>query len=169
MVAFRVSINGKPYCETEDITAITLVAELMNRRNRDRVTLHASSADDRTLQWLNAQLGVGDEIQVRIIDASEIVDSSPTGCNFCGRSIHELENLVQGTDVAICNHCVTAFAATVKNGTHLPLGASIRDDSERSCGFCRKQPGDVPGVVVRNGAAICPECLRACSDIIGSP
>ena len=25
---------------------------------------------------------------------------------------------------------------------------------------------DVAGVIVRNGAAICPECLRACSDIL---
>jgi len=32
--------------------------------------------------------------------------------------------------------------------------------------FCANQPGTVPGVIVRNGAAICPECLRAAGDIL---
>jgi hypothetical protein len=31
-------------------------------------------------------------------------------------------------------------------------------------GFCLRDP-DVAGLLVRNAAAICPECLRACVDM----
>jgi hypothetical protein len=47
----------------------------------------------------------------------------------------------------------------------LPVGAFIRDVPPWKCGFCGKEPGAVPGVFVRNGAAICPECLRVAADI----
>ena len=169
MVALQITINGQPYCEVDEISAVTIVAELMNRRNADRVSIHATSGHEQKLHWLGAHLGVGDEIQIRIVDATDIPDSRPEGCNFCGRSIDEFQNLVQGADVAICDGCVAGFALSLTKSAALPVGASIRDGSGQSCGFCRKQSGDIAGVIVRNGAAICPECLRACSDIISSP
>jgi hypothetical protein len=83
--------------------------------------------------------------------------------------MHEFEKLVQGTDVAICDTCTTGLSRAIKDGAPLPVGSSIRDASDLLCGFCRNKSGHVTGVVVRNGAAICPECLRTCAEIITGP
>jgi hypothetical protein len=169
MVAFQIRINGTPHCETEDITAVTIVAEHVARAGVERVSIHASSGAEEKLQWLGAHLGVGDEIQIRIVDAAEIKDTAPDACSFCGRDIHELEKIVQGMDVSICDGCISSFAEALRESARLPLGASIRDGADQHCGFCRSKSGVVAGVIVRNEAAICPECLRACKDITTTP
>jgi len=163
--AFQITINGKPYGESEDITVLTLVAEEVRRRSGERISLHASASESQ-MQWLAANLTIGDEIVVRIVDASELEDAGPHGCNFCGRDVHEVSKLLEGPAGAICDGCITSFSDAVKNVAPLPLGASIRDEPEWTCRICAKQPGRIPGVVVRNGAAICPECLRAAVEIL---
>jgi hypothetical protein len=164
MVTFQISINGKPYCESDDITAVTMVAEEIGRE-ACRISLHAGS-NEASLQWLAADLKAGDEIIIRVLEVQELEFTGPPGCSFCGREIHDVSLLVQGPSASICDRCITGFSAAVKNATELPLGASLRDEPEWVCGFCGTQPGNIPGVVVRNGAALCPECLRACFDIL---
>ena len=164
MVTFQISINGKPYCESDDITTVTMVAEEI-RRDACRISLHAGGSET-SLQWLAADLKAGDEIVIRVVEFEEPEFTGPSGCSFCGREIHEVLRLIQGRSAAICDACIRGFSAAVKNGTELPLGASLRDEPEWVCGFCGNQPGNIPGVVVRNGAALCPECLRACSDVL---
>jgi hypothetical protein len=163
--AFQITINGKPYGESEDITVVTMVAEQVRGSKGERISLYASGGESQ-VRWLAANLTVGDEVVVRIVDASEVEDALPLGCNFCGRDIHDVSHLLHGPAAAICDGCIASFSEAVKNVGSLPLGASIRDDPEWTCGFCTNQPGRIPGVVVRNGAAICPECLRACVDIL---
>jgi ATP-dependent protease Clp ATPase subunit len=80
--------------------------------------------------------------------------------------VHEVSTLVQGQEAAICDGCITSLSNAVKNGTELPVGASIRDEPTWTCGLCHNQPGNIAGVVVRSGAAVCPECLRACAEIL---
>jgi hypothetical protein len=166
--AFQITINGKPYGESEDITVLTLVAEEV-RRGGERISLHASASESQ-MQWLAANLTIGDETVVRIVDANDFEDAGPHGCNFCGRDIHDVSKLLEGPAGTICDGCITSFSEAVKNLGPLPLGASIRDEREWTCGICAKQPGKIPGaaagVVVRNGAAICPECLRAAVEIL---
>jgi ATP-dependent protease Clp ATPase subunit len=111
-------------------------------------------------------LSVGDEIAIRVVDTSEFETSEPLTCSFCGREVHEVSTVVQGHTAAICDRCIISFSSAVKNATELPVGASIRDESTWTCGFCHNQPGDIAGVVVRNGAAVCPECLRSCAEIL---
>ena len=87
MVAFEITINGKPYCESEDITVLTMVVEEIQRRGGQRISLHASGASEGPLQFLAANLGVGDEIVVRIVEASEGAESGPAGApSAAGRS-----------------------------------------------------------------------------------
>jgi hypothetical protein len=163
---FQITINGRPYCEAADIGAVTLVVESVPRRGGDRVSIHARSAVDDTVQWLGAHLGVGDEVHIRIVEAVENIDAGPEGCSFCGRDIHELKKLVTGRKLGICDGCIAAFASSLKSGTPLPVGASLRDEPEWTCSHCSRRPPEIAGVVVRNGAAICAECLRASSDIL---
>jgi hypothetical protein len=64
MIAFQISINGRKYCESEDISVLTMVAEEIQRRQAFRISLHAGGPDS-PLQWLTANLRVGDEIAIR--------------------------------------------------------------------------------------------------------
>lgn len=165
MIAFDITINGRPYGETEEITAVTIVAEYVAGRRSERVSVHGQSADGR-LQWLDAHLSIGDEIRVRIVEASDAATSSPSGCNYCGRSVGDVLKLVTGNKLAICDDCTKRFADSLKSGSALPIGASIHDDPEQACGFCGRDPREVTGVIVRNGAAICAECVRTCEDLV---
>jgi hypothetical protein len=164
MVAFRIKINGKPFGDSEEITALTVISEKVPRCEKHNISLHAS-AGDGSVQWLASNLSVGDEILVQIEEFDEQSDSVPNACNFCGRDMHDVSNFITGLLAAICNRCVAEFSESLINGKKLPLGAAIRDESSWTCAFCEKHPDNIPGVIVRNGTAICPECLRVCSDI----
>jgi hypothetical protein len=76
-----------------------------------------------------------------------------------------VKSLIAGPRSAICDACLTSFIAVVARGAPLPIGASIQERDTARCGFCGQTPPEVPGVLVRNAAAICPECLRACADM----
>jgi len=142
-----------------------MVAEQIRRRTGYRISLHAGSGD-APLQWLEADLKVGDEIVIRVIDTAEMEEGRPHACSFCAREVHEVSSLIVGPATAICDGCIRSLSTAVKNATELPLGVSIRDDPDSKCGFCSNQPANPIGVIVRNGAAVCPECLRVCSEIL---
>jgi hypothetical protein len=44
----------------------------------------------------------------------------------------------------------------------------IRVNGEARCGFCLMAPPDVAGLLVRNGSAICPQCVRVCAELRGT-
>lgn len=163
-VRFQITINGEPYFDPDDITALTLVVEEIWRRDEERISLHASGGED-SMQWLVADLKVGDEIVVKIIDSLREIDQIPDTCSFCGRESHEVSGFIAGGNVVICEECVTGFSQAITAQKRLPIGAAIHDEPSWACGFCGKSPDVIPGLIVRNGAAICPECLHACSDI----
>jgi hypothetical protein len=127
--------------------------------------LHAGSGD-APVQWLAADFKIGDEIVISVVDLAETDEAPPLAWSFCGHAVHDVSTLVRGPGAAICDNCIRNFSTAVRTATELPAGASIRDDSEGSCGFCSNQPANTGGVVVRNGAAVCPVCLRVCSDIL---
>ncbi len=165
MITFEISINGTPYAESEDLTAVTVVAELIGGRRGERVTVHGQSSEGQ-LQWLDSNLSIGDEIRIRIVEAVEAAETWERGCSFCAREIPEIERMIQGPKVAICSDCTNRFAESLSHGSALPVGASIHDDPQQPCGFCGKDPRDTGGVIVRNGAAICGECVRICEELV---
>jgi hypothetical protein len=167
MVAFEVRINGERRYEGNHITSVTLAADWVYRRQSDRVSIHVGGSH---VHALDARLQPGDEVLIRIVDAVDEDALAQDVCAFCGSASHEVAKLIQAPKAAICDACVAAFDAVLRSGARLPLGASLRDDADRECSVCGKAPGfkpdEIPGVFVRNGAAICAECLRACSDIM---
>jgi len=164
VIALDITINGTEYGGGEEITAVTVVAEYVGGRRGDRVSVHGQSSDGR-LQWLDAHLSIGDEIRVRIVETSSASSSIPEACSFCVREAREVAKLVTGTKVGICDDCTKRFAASVKSGAALPIGASIQDDPQQACGFCGEDGSAVGGVIVRNGAAICGQCIRTCEEL----
>ena len=102
MVGFKITVNGKTYCESDDISALTMVVEQIKRRRGYRISLHAGSGD-APLQWLEADLKRGDEIVIRVVDMSESEKGPPPACSFCARAVHEVSSLIQGPATAICD------------------------------------------------------------------
>lgn len=168
MVAFEISVNGERRFVGDDVRAITLVADWVARKRTDRVSVHVGVGppEDREIQHFGSDLRPGDEISIRVL-ADEVIAASegPKACSFCGNDMHYLTSLVAGPKVAVCDSCLVAFDAVVTQGAALPVGASIQQEGDRQCGFCLKGTPEVAGLLVRNRAAICPECLRACMDI----
>jgi hypothetical protein len=164
--AFRITINGEPFCEAEDLTTVTMAVDQVRGQNEQRITLYAN-ANEGHLQWMTASLGVGDQIVIEVVDAVAEGESEPLHCDFCGRDVHDVSILVQGKTGSICDQCITGFSTAVHKGSALPVGASFSNDSESPCRFCGKAPPAIAAVVMRNGAAVCAECLRTGADILG--
>jgi hypothetical protein len=163
--AFRITINGQPFCEADDLATVTMAVEDVRARNGQRISLYANEHEG-PLHWMTACLGVGDRIVIEVVDAT-VEAGEPPRCDFCGREAVEVSAVVQGQAGSICDLCVSGFSAAVHKGDTLPTGASFRDDSISTCRFCGKAPPAIGGVVVRNGAALCAECLRTAADILG--
>ena len=164
VIAFEILINGTRYGESEEITAVTVVADQVAGRQSERVTVHGQSVDGR-IQWLDSHLATGDEILIRISEARGFGSDAPIGCNFCGREVPDVVRLIQGRSVAICDSCTKRFAESLKFSRALPVGTSIHDDPTRGCEFCGQHGHDVGGLLVRNDATICPGCVRSCEDL----
>jgi len=173
MIAFELLINGERWYVSQDVTAVTMAVDWVQRRRAERVSIHVGcpegidASPERQVHWLDAHLGIGDEVTIRIVDALEMVASDHGECSYCGAGVDAVVSVVVGRRVAICGSCVAQFDAVLVSGAALPVGASLHDDPSRGCGFCGKFFGDVAGLIVRNGVAICPECMRTCADIIG--
>lgn len=172
MITFEIRVNGEERFSGDGVNAVTLVSDWIARRGRTRVQLHVGAGDpgDQEVHHLGADLGAGDEITIRLVEDG-IDGAGPLAqeiCSFCARDITHFRSLVAGAQVAICDSCVAAFEAVLHDRGPLPLGTSVHDRGDLACGFCLKTPPDVPGLLVRNGAAICPECLRVCGDLKGS-
>jgi len=88
-------------------------------------------------------------------------------CSWCDRPPNEVEKLVAGPNVYICDGCVKAATraerGTPKNGG--PLKRSAAGARER-CSFCRKRPSETRTLVTGPAARICGECLRICRDFM---
>src|SRR5215510_4977356 len=174
MAAFEISVNGQRRFVGAEVTAITLAADWVARRRADRVSLHVGLGEPgaRVVQYLGADLTPGDEISIRVLsdaDSEAAADTAPQSCSFCGSDVHQIRSLVAGPQVAICDSCLASFDGVIARGAALPMGASIQDhEGEARCGFCHKGPPEVVGLLVRNSAALCPECLRACVDMTRS-
>lgn len=167
MIGFRITINDSAFCESDDLTAFTMVVEDLRSPGEQRVSLHAQ-AGDGPLQWLAAHLKVGDSVQIDVVDllAENESQNVDLACGFCGLDTHAVTNLIQGQSASICDLCTVTFSEAVGGGGRLPTGAAFRDEPEWACGFCSRAATALAGVVVRNGAAICPECLSACRDLV---
>jgi hypothetical protein len=174
MAAFEIRVNGQHRFVGEPVGAITLAADSVAAGRTERVYLHVGIGEggEYEVQYLGGDLRPGDEILIKVLaDNEELTDPSrpPDSCSFCGADKYDIESLVGGRQIAICGSCIRAFHGVIALGGVLPLGASIQDRVDGQCNFCHKSPPEVPGLLVRNTAAICPECLHACMDLSQGP
>jgi hypothetical protein len=170
MATFEIRVNGERRFSGREVTAITLAVDPLSPPKRERISVIVGVGDplDPEVQYLGSDLVPGDELSISVLEDEERPDDAgeaPDCCSFCGGGVHLLRSLVAGPQVAICDSCLESFEAALRGSAPLPVGASMQDGGEALCGFCLRKPPEVAGLLVRNMAAVCPECLRACVDI----
>ena len=194
MKCFEVTINGEKVCTAGvgDDGVLVSTVQFVKRSNPDETAdsqnnevsetlnirvggiANRDAGEMQHLEWLQRDLSVGDEIVIRIIEASSCDD--PAGkevsyleCSFCGKKQAEVSKLIAGPAVFICDECVGDCNAALDRGE--PTGKItiiLREIGDATCSFCGKKPKEVEGIVGVSTARICNECLKICGDILVS-
>jgi ClpX C4-type zinc finger len=90
-------------------------------------------------------------------------------CSFCGSSQHEVEHLIAGPSIAICNRCVARGIATLSGSPDLmPYGLPLAGREDGSCAFCGNS-GATKLLTSDDRRYICRECLLLCHETLTQP
>ncbi len=87
-------------------------------------------------------------------------------CSWCERPPSEVEKLIAGPKVFICDACIAAAERALRGERHGPNGLASVDRGAR-CDFCRKRAASARAVVTGR-RSVCVECLRTCREILDS-
>jgi hypothetical protein len=98
------------------------------------------------------------------------VDRAARACSFCGRSGIDVDHLVAGPGVHICEHCVGTAgklaAQPAPEGSAEVLHLVSDRDGAARCDFCGRHGSDVDRLVADHaGHAVCDRCLALCREI----
>jgi hypothetical protein len=88
-------------------------------------------------------------------------------CSWCGRPPSEVDKLVAGPRVYVCDRCVHAASLAAEgrgaSGFWRRRGAPLR-----RCAFCRRRAGQGRDLAGSDAGDICTDCLRTCREIMES-
>lgn len=97
------------------------------------------------------------------------LDRVALACSFCQRSGLDVDQLVAGPGVFICERCTTEATqlATPPNSEppHAPMTVVAPDQQTAVCSFCGRKPSAPNHLVAAPDASICKECLALCREI----
>ncbi|HET9369169.1 MAG TPA: ClpX C4-type zinc finger protein [Vicinamibacterales bacterium] len=88
-------------------------------------------------------------------------------CTWCGRPPADVDKLVAGPRVYICDRCVAA-ATTAAAGRATAGFVRRRGTPLRRCSFCRRRASHGRELVGSPAADLCTSCLRTCREIMES-
>src|SRR5581483_5696094 len=77
-----------------------------------------------------------------------------SACSFCGRSQAEVEKLVAGPGVYICDGCIQSAEPNVNAAARV------------TCSFCGRQRRDAQSMTAQGNVRICDSCLRLCLEVL---
>ena len=126
MINFKILLNGNPLCEAgvseEDQLEVALVKLLGADQPVLNVTLFEPSTKGAKNfnSWKTEILNVGDEVTIKLNPCEDDSDSFVDGaeapaelevestifCSFCNKGNFEVERLIAGNDVFICDECI---------------------------------------------------------------
>jgi Clp amino terminal domain, pathogenicity island component/ClpX C4-type zinc finger len=88
-------------------------------------------------------------------------------CSFCGRRGLDVDHLVAGPGVFICDRCVAhASKLAAPNAAEPPSGPlTVAPGETDSCSFCGKSAPQIARLIAGPEAVICNECLALCREI----
>jgi len=192
MKCFEVTINGKRLCTAgvEDGVLTAILSHVKGQRastepHEDQSTDKSESLDFRVgglehvgvgasahVDWLTQDISIGDEIIIKILEATTC--DEPTNkeitylqCAFCGKKASEVQKLIAGPGVHICNECVGHCVKALVDGE--PTGnitMILSKQAEAPCPFCGQKPLDVVRIVGVPTARICNQCVKICREIL---
>lgn len=85
-------------------------------------------------------------------------------CTWCGRPPSEVEKLVAGPNVYICDGCVRDAERALRRGDTERMATKVS-----RCSFCRRFAGRNRTVITARHANICADCLQLCRDFMSLP
>jgi ATP-dependent protease Clp ATPase subunit len=83
------------------------------------------------------------------------IDGDLLHCSFCGQTQQQVDKLIAGAGIYICDGCVALV------GTWPGI-----EDPQRRCGFCGQPRATVGRLVAHGHSTICDACLDLCGEII---
>lgn len=87
-------------------------------------------------------------------------------CTFCERPNADVDKLIAGPNVYICDACVELAEKALKSGSNSKFmrstNASVR------CSFCRKRRNEDRQILASSAANICADCVRVCEQIVAA-
>jgi hypothetical protein len=193
MKCFEVKVNGEKLCTAGigDDGVLTTVVSFAKRSNSTDETAQDSDNPERLhlrvsgvagpepgvmehLEWLDQSLSVGDEITIRIVETPECDkpnnrEETPIECSFCRKRQDQVEKLIAGPAVFICNECVgDCSAALAKREPSGSITTIIETSAETTCSFCGQKPVEVDGIVGVENASICSKCVKICDEVLAN-
>ena len=186
MKCFEITINGEKVCTAGvgDDGVLNGIVSFIKRNDGETPqseSLYVTVSGIANLEpgvmenlgWLHRDLDVGDEVLIRIIEASTCDkpnDKEVTylACSFCGKKQSEVSKLIAGPSVFICNDCIGDCDEAIANVE--PTGnitIIIRETSE-TCSFCGRKPDEVERIVGVPTSRICNQCIKICKDILSN-
>lgn len=80
-------------------------------------------------------------------------------CSFCNKSYEQVQKLIAGPNVYICDECVNAFADPLSNNPETEIAV-------KKCSFCGKARSEIGRMIDKKNTRICNECLDISVEII---
>jgi hypothetical protein len=89
-------------------------------------------------------------------------------CTWCGRPASDVEKLIAGPNVYICDACVQAAetTATGRSAGRGPFANQERKQLTARCAFCGKRASQDRSLVSAEPGHICTACLQTCREIL---
>ncbi len=104
---------------------------------------------------------------------SEKFEEHSRQCSFCGRTNKNIERLIQGSEVSICNKCVTEATSILCEGNFdsLKTVSTLQSVVCNLCGsdgseYLPKRKLGLKKLLSNGSLVICSECVVTCLTII---
>ena len=85
-------------------------------------------------------------------------------CTWCGRPPAEVDKLIAGPHVYICDRCLAAAERTARARGASPF-THVEARGTAKCSFCRKRASAERPIVMAPTGHVCLDCLRVCREI----
>lgn len=90
-------------------------------------------------------------------------------CTWCLRPPSEVEQLVAGPQVYICDACIAAAErVAVGRDSRGPFSLTARNSIRRRCGFCSRPGAKDRPLLVAAAGNVCGDCIQMCRQIVDS-
>jgi ATP-dependent protease Clp ATPase subunit len=102
-------------------------------------------------------------------------EGSRPSCSFCGSSQQQVEHLIAGPHVYICDRCVGRAHLVIAGQSYTASTPIARmrqvspEDQAAECSFCGKHRHKVAAMAAAapgDQLTVCDECLELCDELI---